>query len=69
MRDCERVRSGSQLLSDIQTFLAGNQLYELKTNRRGCGGGPKKYIAIFAYKQRVLSMDMKTKLVQHVESE
>ena len=24
---------GSQLLSDIQTFLAGNQLYELKTHR------------------------------------
>ena len=36
---------GSQLLSDIQTFLAGNQLYELKSHRRGwCGGGggPKK---------------------------
>ena len=26
---------GSQLLSDIQTFLAGNQLYELKSHRRG----------------------------------
>ena len=29
----------------------------------------KKSIAIFGYKQRVLSLDMKTKLVQHVESE
>ena len=29
----------------------------------------KKSIAIFAYKQRLLSIDMKTKVVQHVESE
>ena len=29
----------------------------------------KKSIAIFAYKQRLLSLEMKTKLVQHVESE
>ena len=29
----------------------------------------KKNIAIFAYKQRLLSIEMKTKLVQHVESE
>ena len=31
MRNCEseRVKSGSELLSDIQTFLAGNQLFEL----------------------------------------
>ena len=29
----------------------------------------KKSIAIFAYKQRILSIEMKTKLVQHVESE
>ena len=27
----------------------------------------KKSIAIFAYKQRLLSIEMKTKLVQHVE--
>ena len=26
----------------------------------------KKSIAIFGYKQRLMSMDMKTKLVQHV---
>ena len=31
--------------------------------------GPKKIIAIFGYKQRLLSLDMKTKLVQHVESD
>ena len=30
---------------------------------------PKKTIAIFGYKQRLLSLDMKTKLVQHVESD
>ena len=35
----------------------------------GWGGGPKKSIAIFAYKQRLLSIEMKTKLVQHVESD
>ena len=29
----------------------------------------KKSIGIFTYKQRLLSMDMKTKLVQHVESD
>ena len=27
---------------------------------------PKKTIAIFGYKQRLLSLDMKTKVVQHV---
>ena len=31
--------------------------------------GSKKNIAIFGYKQRLMSMDMKTKLVQHVESD
>ena len=30
---------------------------------------PKKTIAIIGYKQRLLSLDMKTKLVQHVESD
>ena len=30
---------------------------------------PKYPTAIFGYKQRVLSLDMKTKLVQHVESD
>ena len=29
----------------------------------------KKLIAIFGYKQRLLSLDMKTKLVQHVKSD
>ena len=28
---------------------------------------PKYPIAIFGYKQRVLSLDMKTKIVQHVK--
>ena len=31
--------------------------------------GHKKSIAIFDYNQRLLSLDMKTKLVQHVESD
>ena len=31
------------------------------------GEVPKYSISIFGYKQRVLSLDMKTKLVQHVE--
>ena len=30
---------------------------------------PKKSIAIFGDKQRLLSIDMKTKLVQHVQSD
>ena len=29
----------------------------------------KKTIAFFGYKQRLLSIEMKTKLVQHVESD
>ena len=29
----------------------------------------KKNIAFFGYKQRLLSIEMKTKLVQHVESD
>ena len=52
-----------------QMFLAGNQLYELKCHRIGWCGCPKKSIAIFGYKQWVLSIEMKTKLVQHVENE
>ena len=50
-------------------FLAGNQLYDWFTHRRGWWGcwGPKKSIAIFAYKQRILSIEMKTKVVQHVK--
>ena len=34
-----------------------------------CGWGPKKTIAIFSNKQWVFSIEMKTKLVQHVESD
>ena len=33
------------------------------------GDDVKKSIAIFGYKQRLLSLEMKTKVVQHVESE
>ena len=33
------------------------------------GDEVKKSIAIFRYKQRLLSLDMKTKLVHHVESD
>ena len=33
------------------------------------GEGVKKIIDIFTYKQRLLSIDMKTKVVQHVKSE
>ena len=38
----------------------------------GSGDGAaaiKKTIVIFGYKQRILSIEMKTKLVQHVESD
>ena len=53
-------------------LLAGNQLNELKCQVIGwCGGGggPKKNIAIFCNKQRLMSIDMKTKIVQHVKRE
>ena len=33
------------------------------------GDDVKKSIAIFGNKQRLLSLDMKTKIVQHVESD
>ena len=48
-------------------LLAGNQLYDWFTHRQGrCGGGGgKKSIALFTHKQRHLSIDMKTKIVQH----
>ena len=39
------------------------------TGEGGGGGGQKKSIAIFGNKQRLLSLDMKTKIVQHVESD
>ena len=59
------------IVENVNDFLAGNQLYELKCNRQGwwwccC---PKKLIVIFTYKQRLLSINMKTKVVQHVKSE
>ena len=41
--------SGSQLLSEFQTFLAGNQLQDWQTHRRGCGcGGQKKTLQFSA---------------------
>ena len=40
-----------------------------KVTGEGAEAEVKKSIAIFAYKQRILSIEMKTKLVQHVESE
>ena len=57
-----------ELLLESKIFLAGNQLYELQTHRIGCCG-KKKLIAIFGNKQRLLRLDMKTKIVQHVESD
>ena len=40
-----------------------------KLTGEGDDGAVKKSIAIFGYKQRLLSIEMKTKLVQHVESD
>ena len=48
-----------------QWFLAGNQLYDWSANRRGCCC-QKKTIDIYTHKERHLSIDMKTKIVQHV---
>ena len=53
---------GSQLLSDFQNFQLGTS----SRNSKLTGGGPKKHMTIFDYKQRFLSIDMKTKIVQHV---
>ena len=40
-----------------------------KLTGEGDGEEVEKTIAIFSSKQRILSKEMKTKLVQHVESE
>ena len=40
-----------------------------KLTGEGGAAEVKKSIVIFAYKQRLLSIEMKTKLVQHVESD
>ena len=37
-----------------------------KLTGEGADGDVKKSIDIFGYKQRLLSLDMKTKVVQHV---
>ena len=50
-------------------FHSGNQLYELKTHWMGCCWWGRKNIGIFTYKQWLLSIDMKTKVVQYVERE
>ena len=49
-------------------FLAGNQLYDCFTHRWGWCQKPCQKISIdvFIHKQRHLSIDMKTKIVQHV---
>ena len=44
----------------------------MNSNVTGKGAGEavkKKIIVIFTYKQRLLSINMKTKVVQHVKSE
>ena len=46
--------------------LGGDQSRGIKKSETTTLGGPKKTIAIFGYKQRLLSLDMKTKVVQHV---
>ena len=49
----------------LMFLLAGNQLYDWSTHRGGwCW--QKKIIANFAYNQWVYSLDMKTKVDQHV---
>ena len=51
-------------VKNMLTFVPGN------SNVMGSGEDEvKKHIAIFTYKQSLLSLDMKTKVVQHVESE
>ena len=53
-------------VSGETAFLAGNQLYEPQTHGMLVS---KKTIAIFSYKQRLMSIDMKIKIVQHVKRE
>jgi len=60
-------RPGSQLIKkslEVWCFLAGNQLYDWQTHRMMRLS--KKTIDIFNFKQRLLSIDMKTKVVLHV---
>ena len=58
---------GSQLLSKTFEIFSWDHLYDWSTHGWGwCWSGPKKIIANFTYKQRLLSIDMKTKLVHHV---
>ena len=60
-------------------FLAGNQLYEREKTGKGAAAVhkvlskqafmSKKPIDIFNFKQQLLSIDIKTKVIQHVERE
>ena len=64
-------------MCSVIIFLAGNSkltgegdvadddVVKKSINEKFC----QKSIDIFTYKQRILSIDMKTKVVQHVESE
>ena len=56
-------------VSLLARFLAGNQLYEIQCQGIGCGGWRQKSIVIFNYQKSLLSIDMKTKVVQHVKNE
>ena len=58
-----------KLVGHKKSFLAGNQLHELQTNGRMMMMWlSKKNIAIFSYKHWHLSLDMKTKVVQHSQA-
>ena len=66
---------GRSLLSEIFSthgkilILAGNQLNELKTHRMDDEVDEvKNNIAIFTYKQWLLSIDMKTEVVQNIHT-
>ena len=53
-------------------FLLGTSSMNSKLTGSGVAAAAavkKKIIVIFTYKQRLLSIDMKTKVVQHVKSE
>ena len=53
----------------IIRFFSSMNLQELTGEGDEDEAVPNKSIAIFGYKQLLLSIDMKTKVVQHVKSE
>ena len=63
-----QIFSGSQLLSDFQTFFSWEPAPWTPNSRDDDVDDVvvKKSIAIFGHKQWLLSIDMKTKVVQHV---